>query len=123
MATYKKGNTTSPLYPFPQFFAPIAAATPSPNAEIKMTATKIALQDYAATLRSMVPDLHPAGMATIRAWFAEMMDAADHDDAETFARLALLIAEKVDQELEWYAEDTATPVAPTPILTSSRNTY
>jgi hypothetical protein len=49
----------------------------------------------------------------------EMLDAADHDDAATVARFADMIAEKVEQELEWYAQDTATPVAPTPIITAS----
>ena len=48
-----------------------------------------------------------------------MLDAADHDDAATVARFADMIAEKVEQELEWYAQDTATPVAPTPIITAS----
>jgi hypothetical protein len=31
-----------------------------------MTATAIELHDYAATPRSMVPDVHPAAMVTIR---------------------------------------------------------
>ena len=34
------------------------------------------------------------------------MKRGEHDDAEAFARLALMVSEKVDMELEWYAEDT-----------------
>jgi hypothetical protein len=35
-----------------------------------------------------------------------MHEAADHGDTATFAKLALSIAEKVNRELQWYAEDT-----------------
>jgi hypothetical protein len=45
--------------------------------------------------------------------------AAHHGNAATFARFAIMIAKKVDLELQWYAEDTDTPVAPTPIITAS----
>jgi len=85
----------------------------------KMAATKIELHEYVAALRSMVPYVHPVGRATIESWIPEMEIAAHHSDGATSARFALLIAKKVDQELEWYAEDTATPVAPTPIITAS----
>ena len=81
---------------------------------------KIELHDYVAALRSMVPDdLHPTGMATIWGWITDMIEAAEHDDAAAFARLAIMVADKVALELQWYAEDTATPVAPTPIITAS----
>jgi hypothetical protein len=53
-----------------------------------MTASAIQLRDFIEQLRSSVPNLHPAGMETIRAWFWEMTDAADHGDAATVARFA-----------------------------------
>jgi hypothetical protein len=45
-----------------------------------MTATRTDLHDYVASLRLSIPDIHPAGRATIDAWFDDMTDAADHDD-------------------------------------------
>jgi hypothetical protein len=57
------------------------------------------------TFRGTVPDdLHPAGLATIWVWIRDMIEAAEHDDAAMFARFAILIAEKVDQELESYEQ-------------------
>ena len=71
-----------------------------------MAATRIEWHDYVAVLSGMVPDgLHPAGAVTIWGWIRDMIEAAEHDDAATFARLALLIAGKVDLELEWQAQD------------------
>ena len=85
-----------------------------------MSAIRIELRDYLETFRGIVPDdLHPHGMVTIWGWVRDMIEAAEHDDAATFAQFALLIADKVALELQWYAEDTATPVAPTPIITAS----
>jgi hypothetical protein len=64
-------------------------------------------------VRGIVPDnLHPAGAVTIWGWIRDMIEAAEHDDVEAFARLALMVAGKVKLELEWYAMVTATPVAP-----------
>jgi hypothetical protein len=31
-----------------------------------------------------------------------------------------MVAEKVGQEMDWYVEDTATSVAPTPIITPNQ---
>ena len=82
-----------------------------------MSATRIEWHEYVAALRSIVPDgLHPAGAVTIWSWIRDMIDAAEHGDAEAFARLALMVGKKVDQELKWYAQDTDTPVAATPIV-------
>jgi hypothetical protein len=71
-----------------------------------MTATKIELHDYIEQLRATMPYVHPAGKATLDAWFAEMNDAAEHGDAITVARLARCVTDKVEQELAWQREDT-----------------
>ena len=71
-----------------------------------MSASAIDLHDYVHALRASIPYVHPAGRATIDDWLREMHEAADHGDTATFAKLALLIAEKVNRELQWYAEDT-----------------
>jgi hypothetical protein len=70
-----------------------------------MSATSISLRDFVETLRATVPYVHPAGRATIDDWLTEALDAADHGDAATVARLASFIAEKVEQELQWQADD------------------
>jgi hypothetical protein len=45
-----------------------------------MTAAHIGLLDYVAQLRCSVPDVHPAGRATIDQWLDDMIVAADHGD-------------------------------------------
>ena len=65
-----------------------------------MTATKVDLHAYVETLRSVVPDsIGPEAKATIEGWLAEMSRAADIGDAETAARLAWKIADKISLEL------------------------
>ena len=63
-----------------------------------MSASGIELLDYVAQLRCAVPDVHPAGRATIDEWIAEMSDAAARDDAETVAKLARWIKEWIEPE-------------------------
>jgi hypothetical protein len=66
-----------------------------------MTATWTDLHAFIEDLRASVPYMHPAGRASIDAWLSEMHDAADQDDAATFARLARLVTDKIKQEIEW----------------------
>jgi hypothetical protein len=70
-----------------------------------MSATVIDLRDYVQTLRDILPHVHPAGMATIHTWLSEALDAADHDDAATVARLVCRIGRKVEMELRFQCED------------------
>jgi hypothetical protein len=72
-----------------------------------MTASRIEWHDYLEALRASLPYVHPAGRATIDAWLADMSVAADIGDAATFATLGLLVADKVNQEIEWQRRDAA----------------
>jgi hypothetical protein len=72
-----------------------------------MTATRIKFFDFVPQLRCAVPDVHPAGRATIDEWLAEMSDVAARDDAETVAKLARWIKEKI--ELEHGVDDDDEP--------------
>lgn len=78
-----------------------------------MTTTKIKLRDLVETMRLTLPEnLHPAGATTIHHWFVEMIDAANHGDAETVHKFGRLVSEKVDKELQWERENTVTRQAP-----------
>jgi len=59
------------------------------------------LRAYVEDLRASVPYVHPAAQAIIHEWLQEMRDAADQDDAVTFARLARYVADKIKLEIEW----------------------
>jgi hypothetical protein len=48
-----------------------------------------------------VEGLHPHGAATIFAWIADMHRAAREGDTAEVARLARMIAEKVELERKW----------------------
>jgi hypothetical protein len=86
-----------------------------------MTATGIELWEYLESLRAAVPYVHPAGQVTINEWLSEMRDAVERGDVAEFARLAVMVAEKVDQELGWYSEDSGEPIEPTPIVTPQQS--
>ena len=49
-----------------------------------------------------------------------MVDAADHGDNITFARIAIRIAEGLEEELEWQAQDLEMEIAPTNIVTPAK---
>ena len=66
-----------------------------------MTATTTDLHAYIEDLRATVPYVHPGAQATIHSWLQDMHDAADQDDAVTFARLARHVSDKIEQEIEW----------------------
>jgi hypothetical protein len=69
----------------------------------------LALHDFVERLHATVPpDIHPAGLATIRGWFCEMRVAVDAADAREVARLTRLVEDKVALELQWQAENEAT---------------
>ena len=70
-----------------------------------MSATQIKLRDYVETLRHTIPHIHPAGRATVHQWLQEADGAAHNDDAAAVARFALLIASKIEQELQWQRQD------------------
>lgn len=76
-----------------------------------MSGSSISLRDFVEQLRISVPCVHPAGRATIDHWLMDMVDAADHGDAATVARLAVLIAGKIELELQWQREDESRPRA------------
>jgi hypothetical protein len=78
------------------------------------------LRDYIETLRASIPHVHPAGRATIDEWLAEMVDAADHGDNIAFARIAIRITDKVEEELEWQVQDLEMETAPTNIVTPAK---
>jgi hypothetical protein len=82
-----------------------------------MSATATDLHGYVHTLRESVPYIHPAAQVAVAEWLREMHEAADHGDTTTFARLAVLISDKIEQELRWQAEDLGEPVVPTTIIT------
>ena len=63
---------------------------------------------------------HPAGQATIDDWLAEMVDAAGSRRHITFARIAIRIADKVEEELEWQAQDLEMEIATTNIVTPAK---
>ncbi|MGC2087040.1 MAG: hypothetical protein WA702_27165 [Bradyrhizobium sp.] len=66
-----------------------------------MSATRMDLHGYVEALRETVPhSIDPAAKLTIESWLAEMNTAADIGDEHTAARLAWMIAEKVELELE-----------------------
>lgn len=69
-----------------------------------MSATAIPLRDWTAELRAQVADradeieIHPAALATLRTWLADM-EATD-DPAEV-ARLSAAIEHKLALEAHW----------------------
>jgi hypothetical protein len=66
---------------------------------------RVNLHAYIEDLRATVPYVHPAARATIHSRLQDMHAAADHDDAGTVARLARLVAKKIEQEIEWQRQD------------------
>ena len=69
-----------------------------------MPAEAIALIVIAATIDAGVmrePGLHPAALATIRGWLADMRTAADASDAREVDRLAQMTLAKVELERDW----------------------
>lgn len=74
------------------------------NAAIAADNERRELRDRVEQLRRTVPYVHPAGGATIDLWYREMLDAADHGDDETIAKLARLIHEKIELEQKWHEE-------------------
>ena len=67
-----------------------------------MSASKIELRDCVATLRLILPYVHPAGQATIDTWLAAMTAAA------TVARPAKHVTGKVALERQWERESAET---------------
>jgi hypothetical protein len=68
-----------------------------------MSSEPITLMDFADAFAAKVnavdvPDIHPAGVATIFRWLDEMHTAAEDGSAGVVARLARFIVEKVEQE-------------------------
>ena len=60
---------------------------------------------FAAKVNSLdVPDIHPAGAATVWTWLCAMRAAAEEGHANDVARLARCVTEKVAQERAWHAE-------------------
>jgi hypothetical protein len=77
-----------------------------------MTANRIEFDDYVEQLRRAVPYLHPVRRVTINIWIDDMIDAADHGDARTVAKLAQRVQEKIEQEQKWQRENLAFTNAP-----------
>jgi hypothetical protein len=60
---------------------------------------------FAAKVNSLdVPDIHPAGAATVWTWLCAMRAAAEEGHADDVARLARCVNEKVAQERQWHAD-------------------
>jgi hypothetical protein len=60
---------------------------------------------FAAKVNSLdVPDIHPAGAATVWTWLCAMRAEAEVGHAADVARLACCVNEKVAQERAWHAE-------------------
>ena len=70
-----------------------------------MPAEAINLLDFALAMPPLPEDLHPAGAATLAGWKTELLQAADHGDAQEVARLARAIDGKLALERAWYPPD------------------
>ena len=72
-----------------------------------MTAAACSLVDFAdafaARTNSLdMPDIHPAGAATVWCWLCEMRAAAEHGEAGEVKRLAEMVTDKIALERSWY---------------------
>jgi hypothetical protein len=73
----------------------------------------ISLTDFAATFVGKVnavdlPDMHPAGAATVGDWLDEMWFAAQNGRADLVVKLARMVDAKIALEREWEIENLQT---------------
>lgn len=70
-----------------------------------MSAERLDLADWVRSIIGQVepwlPEIHPAGAATLQGWLGDLRWACDRGDATEVARLSEALHDKLALELEW----------------------